>query len=607
MAYLGNKRRLLPFIARGFDEAVRLLGITSDSPLSFADPFCGSGSVCRLARHRGWAVHASDLEYYAALMARSRLMAPSRLEAAFAAEGGSAAAFAALDLFARGSGDATCIEKALDPLEAAVRERWRAALEAANEKEPWLARHYAPRDTEHADWRSERLFYTAENARYLDRARNAVAELWPFDPLAADTRSDAPAALVEALLYEAATHANTSGVFKACHRGFGGHGRDALSRILQPMQIEPPCLVDGPPSTTRQADAAEALADLDERGTPVDIAYLDPPYNQHQYGSNYHLLTSIARWDKPVADDRLDERGWLSNRSGIRKDWTRSPWCRKESATAAFEALLAATKARVLLVSYNDGGHIPRELILERLAAKGAVHCLQAPYTAYPGGRQSAKRLQATSEYLFVCDTQRPPAPESGGIGAQLRERLETLDRRARITALAAARFDHPRLALPPELKAALAPKKGGRIRIDQGLLDRLAPASLAILEERLTAARLDSPEECLERCIAAREWKEALTIIRPLAFARSAARYRALAARLKGALERDAPIMPIPAGDALPEGAFEGDTPAEGAPIQGTPCGGRRTRSAAARGRALAALEKLETQARRRGVHAAD
>ena len=31
----------------------------------------------------------------------------------------------------------------------------------------------------------------------------------------------------------------------------------------------------------------------------VDIAYLDPPYNQHPYGSNYFMLNLIASYKKP--------------------------------------------------------------------------------------------------------------------------------------------------------------------------------------------------------------------------------------------------------------------------------------------------------------------
>ena len=30
---------------------------------------------------------------------------------------------------------------------------------------------------------------------------------------------------------------------------------------------------------------------------PVDFAYLDPPYNQHRYFTNYHVWETLVRWD----------------------------------------------------------------------------------------------------------------------------------------------------------------------------------------------------------------------------------------------------------------------------------------------------------------------
>lgn len=44
----------------------------------------------------------------------------------------------------------------------------------------------------------------------------------------------------------------------------------------------------------------------------ADIAYLDPPYNQHSYLGNYHIWETLVRWDKPetygVACKRIDCR-----------------------------------------------------------------------------------------------------------------------------------------------------------------------------------------------------------------------------------------------------------------------------------------------------------
>jgi adenine-specific DNA-methyltransferase len=31
-----------------------------------------------------------------------------------------------------------------------------------------------------------------------------------------------------------------------------------------------------------------------------DILYLDPPYNQRQYATNYHMLKTIAKYDNPI-------------------------------------------------------------------------------------------------------------------------------------------------------------------------------------------------------------------------------------------------------------------------------------------------------------------
>ena len=31
----------------------------------------------------------------------------------------------------------------------------------------------------------------------------------------------------------------------------------------------------------------------------VDLMYLDPPYNQHRYFTNYHIWETLVRWDAP--------------------------------------------------------------------------------------------------------------------------------------------------------------------------------------------------------------------------------------------------------------------------------------------------------------------
>ncbi len=56
----------------------------------------------------------------------------------------------------------------------------------------------------------------------------------------------------------------------------------------------------------------------------AEIVYLDPPYNQHQYGSNYHLLNTIALNDKPFVNKSFFINGKKKDKSAIRKDWIKT-------------------------------------------------------------------------------------------------------------------------------------------------------------------------------------------------------------------------------------------------------------------------------------------
>lgn len=439
IAYIGNKRSLLPFLGKHLAPCVDALA--SRNPPRFLDPFAGAGGVSRLAKALGFSVGTNDLEYYAALIGFARIVpGPGDLETAFSSEGGSSAVFSALHAFASGAAPSQAVGAITG---GPSRDAWEWAFSQAQGALPYMARYYAPQKTENADWRRERLFYTAENARYLDRAREAIERRYPVDPLEAgedrDKRAEgrseriAKACLVDALLYQAATHTNTSGVFKACHRGFGGHGKDALGRIMAPMALRAPVLIDGPEATASRMDAAAFCA-----SHPADLVYLDPPYNQHQYGSNYHILTTLARWDRPAVSEERSADGFLLDRSGIRRDWnrTRSLFCGKNQAVEAFKRLFDAIDARFILLSYNNGGIVPLELMADLLASRGNLRVEEVPYTAYRGGKQGNHRLERMRELLFILDCRSAPSP---GIQKQLRQR----NQREILKSLLASRF-HP-------------------------------------------------------------------------------------------------------------------------------------------------------------------
>ena len=372
IAYIGNKRAILPFIAR----TVRLLRDGHGSGLpTFIDPFCGTGAVSRLARSIGFRVMANDWELYSRIVTAASIgFAPSQVDQLFREFGGLPVL---LDHLNRLDGP---------PID------------------PYLSRYYAPRETERPIIGAERLFYTAENAVKIDRIREEIDTICPPDgSRAAEGRRTI---LLASLIYEAATHANTSGVFKAYHNGYGGHGRDALRRILAPIELETPPMPAGPVGT---ADCRDAVVFLG--AASGDVCYLDPPYSGHQYGSNYFMLNTIALWDKPPVDNARDSDGRLLSKAGIRPDWTRtrSDFCSKRRATEAIREAVDAVDCRHLIMSYSSDGIVKLEELADLLASAGALTVETSGHTTYRGGRQSNARLDANSEFLFVVDRSMPP------------------------------------------------------------------------------------------------------------------------------------------------------------------------------------------------------
>jgi adenine-specific DNA-methyltransferase len=451
IAYLGNKRSLLPFLHEVFS---RLAG---DRPrVGFLDPFAGSGSVSRLARLMGFAVQANDWEPYSFVINSCHLgLSARRLSGLFADRGG--------------------IDAVLGELNS---------LPAPPEAERYISRHYAPRSTERADWRTERLFYTTENALAIDAARARIEQMYPGTPADGDG-FDEKLALLAPLLYEAATHTNTSGVFKACHRGFGGHGADALSRIMAPVVLESPLVVDCPhPSRVSCLDAAAFLA-----RRPADICYLDPPYAVHQYGSNYFMLNHLALWDRPPVSEERGADGRLRARAGIREDWvrTRSAFCSAATAEAAFRGVLAAADCRHVAVSYSGDGVLGLEQLCDLLAETGGLEVLARGHVKYPGGKQSLGRGHRTAELLLVVD-------RSTRSSAASRRRAADGLAAARLAVLAAGSFSPARVreAFAAEDDALLLPAAVGRggQRIPMHRLHRFDdPAQAAAAFGRLPSA----------------------------------------------------------------------------------------------------------------------
>jgi adenine-specific DNA-methyltransferase len=138
----------------------------------------------------------------------------------------------------------------------------------------------------------------------------------------------------------------------------------------------------------------------------ADIAYIDPPYNQHSYLGNYHIWESLILWDKPetygLAQKRIDCRSRKSNFN---------------SKTNFYDALcevIASIQAKVLVVSFNNEGYISREKMEELLASRGAVRTFENDYKRYVGAQIGIYNPQGekvgsvshlrNKEYLYIVE-----------------------------------------------------------------------------------------------------------------------------------------------------------------------------------------------------------
>lgn len=353
ITYIGNKRKILPFIERSLNQ----IGIKD---YTFLDLFSGSGIVSRLAKvHGAKKIIANDLEYYSGILN---------------------------EVFLRNKeGD---------------RKNFEFAKEYLLSKplvEGWVSKNYAPKDDNNIQ-RGERCFYTRENALLIDSYSEIIFNNGYFDFLSyAMISSETAYLLLASLIYEASVHTNTSGVFKGFYKNkqgigqFGGEGKNALQRICG--KIDPQFPVFCPNETENailQADASRVVSEVKD----VDITYIDPPYNQHPYGSNYFMLNAIAK-NKCPQD--------ISAVSGIPKDWNRSIYNKRVEGVMQLLKDIENVDSKYVLLSYSSEAYLPIKDMVAELAKIGLITNLQEiDYNVFRGSRNLSSRPKKLQEYLIT-------------------------------------------------------------------------------------------------------------------------------------------------------------------------------------------------------------
>jgi adenine-specific DNA-methyltransferase len=237
----------------------------------------------------------------------------------------------------------------------------------------------------------ESRFFQPKNGARVDAIRDVLESDFRGSPLFP--------ILLTSLILAADRVDSTAGVQMAYLKGWA-------PRAHRDLELRVPELLTGVGATVR-GDAAKVVAALPR----TELMYLDPPYNQHRYFTNYHVWETLVRWDRPepygVARKRIDSRD----------DATKSVFNRKREMPVAFAELLGQVRADTVVVSYNDEAWISPERMMSALRDAGneEVRMLAFDAKRYVGAQigihspagvkvGTVSHLRNT-EYLFVAGT----------------------------------------------------------------------------------------------------------------------------------------------------------------------------------------------------------
>ena len=351
ITYLGNKRSLIYKI----EDEIRLIqkNLNKEKLIS-ADLFSGSGVVARMLKKYSSKIIVNDLENYSYVINSCYLTNkeeyPKKL----------------------------CNELRDEIISSSLNKKIHGII----------TENYAPKDDNKIK-KGERVFYTHRNALLIDTYRNLIDKIVREENL--------KRFFLAPLITEASIHVNTSGVFKGFYKDkntgigcFGAGGKNALTRILGEVELKEPVFSNF--NSELEIFTKDAVL-LSKEIKNADIVYIDPPYNQHPYGSNYFMLNLILK-------NKLDVP--ISPVSGITQGWNRSAFNKPYLALKSMEEIISSLDSKYILISYNSEGFISFEEMKNMLQKYGELKTSKIKYNTFRGSRNLKNRNIHVSEYLFV-------------------------------------------------------------------------------------------------------------------------------------------------------------------------------------------------------------
>lgn len=347
MNYIGSKIKLLPFI----EESI-LSVINKEECKTFCDLFAGTGTVGAKFKQLNFKVIANDLQYYAFVLNKQLIDNHRELE------------FIGL------------IDSIKELKKCEVSERKKIVCDYLTDIKPnegFIYNNYSPTN------KSDRMYLTNDNAKKCDAIRLQIEEWKNLDLI----NSNEYYFLIASLVKSVDSCANVVSVYGAYLKKFKQNALRNFS--LSPYNL----IINDQDHEVHNEDANTLIRKID-----TDILYLDPPYNERQYATNYHLLETVARYDNPD----------IYGKTGLREySKQRSKYCLKTESIETLRDLIQNAKAKYIFLSYSNEGIIPKDVIKEILEEKGEYGVFKKSYSRYKADSKRQYSSSSTIEYLHFC------------------------------------------------------------------------------------------------------------------------------------------------------------------------------------------------------------
>lgn len=343
MNYIGSKISILDFIDDTINDFVK----PKDNNITLCDIFSGTGSVGKFFKRKGYNIISNDIQYYSYITAKHFIENNEELK------------FEKLK------------SEGIEPFEF---------LNNIDGKSGFIFKNYSLEGTKGQKY--ERQYFSADNAKKIDAIRMKIED-WKNEEKITEAEYSY---LIASLIESADKVANTASVYEAFLKKL----KTSASKSIELKPVELIVIKGKKIYKVYNENCNDLIMHIEG-----DILYMDPPYNARKYDTNYHMLETIALYDKPK----------IKGKAGVRSEQTKkSKYCLKKEAMNAFEDLVKNAKFKYLLLSYNDEGIISIEDIKRIMSKYGNYKCYERKHKRFKADSKREYLKNFTIEYIHCLE-----------------------------------------------------------------------------------------------------------------------------------------------------------------------------------------------------------